>query len=238
MLIKEQIPSFPKLIALGEVIEEVAHGSSNERTISAKYHSDAEREYAEELALEKILSLLQESKIRATGRASTEKKGKGKGKRWEGQQYRNHSKLRTYIEPGFWSQFVFQKTSWFRTARNESMEYADILLVFDDCKQHLRDDVLARREITEKIDEEISHSDYSTPYIDLMRQAIEEFEITAENQPIKETLVEWFLTQEIDGQRVSRATAEYLASFVRLPSSRAGGNRPWKVRVRQHQDAE
>jgi hypothetical protein len=118
------------------------------------------------------------------------------------------------------------------------MEYADIFLVFDDCKQHLHDDVLAHRETAEAVDEKVSDSDYSTPYIDLMRQAIDEFEITAENQPIKETLVEWFLAQEVDGQRVSRATAEYLASFVRLPSSRTGGNRPWKVRARQPQDAE
>lgn len=236
MLIKEQIPSFPKLITLGELIREVAHGTTNERAISARYHSHAEREYAEDLSLEKILSLLREGKIRATGRASSEKKGTGK--RWEGQQYRNHSKLRTYIDPNFWSQFVFQKTSWFSTARSETIEYVDIKLVLEDCKQHLRDDVLAHREPTEKIEERASDSDYSTPYINLMWQAIDEFKITANNQPIKETLVEWFLTQEIDGQRISRVTAEYLASFVRLPSSRTGGNRPWKVRAQQHQDAE
>src|SRR5215203_4996644 len=137
MLIKEQIPSFPKLTALGTLIDEVAHGTTNERAISAKYHSDAEREYAEDLALEKILSLLREGKIRATGRSSSEKRGTGK--RWEGQQYRSHSKLRTYIDANFWSRFVFQKTSWFSTARSESMEYADIMLVFQDCKQQLRD---------------------------------------------------------------------------------------------------
>ena len=193
MLIKEQIPAFPKLTALGSLIEEVAHGTTKERAISAKYHSDAEREYAEDLALGKILGLLREGKIRATGRVSSEKKGTGK--RWEGQQYRNHSKLRTYIEPEFWSRFVFQKTSWFSTARSESMEYADIKLVFEDCKQHLRDDVLAHREPIEKAEAEASSSDYFTPYIDLMWQAIDEFKITTENQPIKETLVEWFLTQ-------------------------------------------
>jgi hypothetical protein len=132
---------------------------------------------------------------------------------------------------------VFQRTSWFRTARSESIEYADVLLVLDDCKQHLHEDVLAHRETAKKIDEEVSDSDYSTPYIDLMWQAIGEFQITSENQPIKETLVEWFLAKEIDGQKVSSVTAEYLASFVRLPSSRTDGNRPWKVRARQHQDA-
>jgi hypothetical protein len=236
MLIKEQIPSFPKLIALGTVMMEVAHGATSDQVISTKYHSSAEREYAEDLALEKILSLLRDSKIRATGRASSEKKGVGK--RWEGQQYRNHSKLRTYVDQNFWSRFVFQRTSWFGTARNESMEYADVMLVLEDCRQHLHDDVVARREPVEKIEGDDSHSDYSTPYINLMWQAIDEFKITAENQPIKETLVEWFLTHEIDGQRVSRVTAEYLASFVRLPSSRTGGNRPWKVRAQQHQDAE
>jgi hypothetical protein len=80
-----------------------------------------------------------------------------------------------------------------------------------------------------------SATGYSTPYIELMMQAIGEFEISRENQPIKETLVEWFLSKKIAGQNISRATAEYLASFVRLSESRSGGNRPWKVRAQQHE---
>jgi hypothetical protein len=86
-----------------------------------------------------------------------------------------------------------------------------------------------------RIEESETASDYSTPYIDLMWQAIDHFKISNDNQPIKDILVDWFLAQEIAGQSVSRATAEYLVSFVRLPISRLGGNRPWKVRAQQIQ---
>lgn len=228
MLIREQLPNFPELVNLSSVLRQVAHGTTNQDSISSKYYSYAEQEFAEELALDKIVSLLRQGNIRSTGRPSSEKKGTGK--RWEGQQYKNHSKQRSYIEKEFWKCFVFQKHSGFRTARSENMEYADILLVLEECRDHLRDEVLAHAQDSKQ---EYRDSDYSTPYIDLMHQVIEEFDITAENQPIKETLVEWFLAQEIDGQSVSRATAEYLASFVRLPSSRTGGNRPWKIRAQQ-----
>jgi hypothetical protein len=112
------------------------------------------------------------------------------------------------------------------------------LLVQDDCVKQLADDLAAHQDAAETYTESESTSNYSTPYIDLMWQAIDHFEISRENQPIKENLVEWLLTQKIAGQNISRSTAEYLASFVRLPESRAGGNRPWKVRAQQHQKDE
>ena len=219
-------------------MNEVAHGTNDPQHIGNKYYSTAERDYAEELATEKILSFVRQGLIRATGRMSQTKKGSAA--RWEAQQYKQHSKVRSYIEVEFWCTAVFPKPFYhLRTARIEGKEYTDILLVLDDCMKHLADDVRAHQDAEETSSEfAATNSDYSTPYIDLMWQAIDHFGITRENQPIKENLVEWFLTQKIAGQNISRSTAEYLASFVRLPESRTGGNRPWKVRAQQHQKDE
>ncbi len=212
---------------------EVAHGTSDEKHWN--YHSFAERNYAEELATAKVMSLIRDGSIRTTGRMSEIKKGPAK--RWEAQQYKQHSKVRTYIDAEFWRTAAVVKSHiGFNTARTDGQEYTDVLLVLDDCIKHLADEVAAHGQDSKADTRGASQrSDYSTPYIDLMWQAIDHFKISGENQPIKDTLVEWFRSQEIAGQKVSRATAEYLASFVRLPESRLGGNRPWKVRAQQPQ---
>jgi hypothetical protein len=232
MNIKDQIPSFPELIGFYWVMCEVAHGTSDQKQWN--YHSAAERNYAEELATAKVMSLIRDGSIRTTGRMSEIKKGPAK--RWEAQQYKQHSKVRAYIDAEFWRTAAVVKSHiGFNTARTNGQEYTDVLLVLDDCIKHLADEVAAhgRNSKTDNTDAS-QQSDYSTP-IDLMWQAIDHFKISGENQPIKDTLVEWFRSQEIAGQKVSRATAEYLASFVRLPESRLGGNRPWKVRGQQPQ---
>lgn len=118
--------------------------------------------------------------------------------------------------------------------RSNNSEYADVMFVLDDVRQELRDEILAARG---EDNQEATESSYTTPYIELMHEAIHQFEIDPDNQPIKETLVEWFLERQIAGQKVSRATAEYLASFVRLPESRTGGNRPWKVKAQREKQS-
>jgi hypothetical protein len=181
------------------------------------------------------MSLIRQGHIRATGRVSKTKKGSAA--RWQTQQYKQHSKIRSYIEPEFWKTAVVIRSYFgFHTARVDGKEYTGILLVLEDCLKHLEDDLAAHGTDDDTQNEvAAAASDYSTPYIELMWHAIDHFQISSENQPIKDNLVEWFRSQEIAGQKVSRATAEYLASFVRLPASRLGGNRPWKVRAHQPQ---
>jgi len=229
------------MIHAGQLVDQIAHGTSDLRRINEKYYSDAEREHPEDLAKAKIMSLVREGRIRATGRMSVTKTGKWAA-RWEVQQYKQHSKIRTYIEEDFWRTAVSAKYGFLNNAKIDGKEYTDIMLVLEDCVAELRDDLLAhdgesRADTQDGATE--AERNYSTPYVDLMWQAIEHFKITEENQPIKEILVEWFLSQEIEGQKVSKSNAEYLASFVRLPASRLGGNRPWKVRALQpnHDDS-
>jgi hypothetical protein len=79
-------------------------------------------------------------------------------------------------------------------------------------------------------DDEVAGSvgTYTTPYLDLMRRAIEELRISAHSQPKKETVVVWFREQKIDHQPLSENFARHLATFVRLPESQRGGNRKWR----------
>lgn len=64
---------------------------------------------------------------------------------------------------------------------------------------------------------------YTTPYLDLMQAAIARFGITAEDQGKKDYLVDWFLTQEIEGEPVSNKLADAMATLIRLPSAQRGG---------------
>lgn len=66
---------------------------------------------------------------------------------------------------------------------------------------------------------------YTTPYLDLMQEAIRSFQMTPQRQQKKETLVAWFLEQEVDGEPVSDNLASAMATLVRLPSSQRGGAR-------------
>jgi hypothetical protein len=231
MTVKDQIPSFPELIAVSTIRDLIAHGSDDYNVIASKYHSNPEREHADELALNRIIELLRSGLIRATGRRSDIRQGSSE--RWQAQRYKQHSKIREYIAKAFWNQVIFLKSIHLNTARSKDEEYTDIRLVFDDCRNQLAEDVAAHADVNAANEPETLVSEYSTPYIDLMWRAIDEFNISAENQPIKDNLVEWFLDQEIAGQKISQVTANYLASFVRLPESRTGGNRPWKVRAQK-----
>lgn len=68
---------------------------------------------------------------------------------------------------------------------------------------------------------------YTTPYLELMQQAILELDISAGNQPKKEIVMDWFRGRKVDEVPLSENHIRYLASFVRLPRSQRGGNRPW-----------
>lgn len=69
------------------------------------------------------------------------------------------------------------------------------------------------------------NSVYTTPFLELMRAAIVQLKISDSHQLKKEEIVEWFLKQKIDGAAISKNAAENMATFVRLPESRKGGNK-------------
>ena len=71
----------------------------------------------------------------------------------------------------------------------------------------------------------IPKPNYTTPYIELMFQAIEEHRITETNQSKKEFLTEWFLSKSTPQTQISKNKAELMATFIRLPESGIGGNK-------------
>jgi hypothetical protein len=66
---------------------------------------------------------------------------------------------------------------------------------------------------------------YTTPYLELMQAAIVHFGISAERQEKKDCLVDWFLTQHIEGEPVSRNLADAMATLIRLPAAQRGGSK-------------
>lgn len=64
---------------------------------------------------------------------------------------------------------------------------------------------------------------YTTPYLELMQAAIRYFGLTYQRQEKKEVLSDWFRTQRIDGDPVSKNLADAMATLIRLPSAQRGG---------------
>lgn len=81
--------------------------------------------------------------------------------------------------------------------------------------------------LSQPIGEDRAERPYTTPYLDLMQRAITELGITAEQQPKKETVMEWFRQQEIDQRAPSENHIRHMATFVRRPDTQKGGNRKW-----------
>lgn len=79
-------------------------------------------------------------------------------------------------------------------------------------------------------DPTVSDQLYNTAWLRLMHEAIDHFEITDKNQPLADTLREWFRAKTADGQPVSANLAKAMTTFVRLPKNMRGGNRPFPPR--------
>lgn len=64
---------------------------------------------------------------------------------------------------------------------------------------------------------------YTTPYLELLQQAIAANGITERYQCKKELLSDWFRSQEVEGEPLSHNLADAMATLIRLPSSQRGG---------------
>jgi len=71
---------------------------------------------------------------------------------------------------------------------------------------------------------------YTTPYMSLMRKAVEFFNISDDHQPKHAVLVEWFCGKKIEGKKITKKIAGDMASLVCLPSSHDDGAPPPKKR--------
>ena len=74
----------------------------------------------------------------------------------------------------------------------------------------------------------IEPTEYTTPYLELIKRAISENRIDEMDQSKKEALVAWFMDQDVEGVPLSAHLAKAMATIIRMPSSqRGGGKRSW-----------
>lgn len=74
----------------------------------------------------------------------------------------------------------------------------------------------------------VEPTEYTTPYLELIKRAISENRIDEIDQSKKVVLVEWFKDQHVEGEPLSGNLANAMATIIRMPSSqRGGGKRSW-----------
>jgi hypothetical protein len=66
---------------------------------------------------------------------------------------------------------------------------------------------------------------YTTPYLELMQEAIEHFGLSDARQEKKDSLYEWFLNKEVEGMPISNNLADAMATLIRQPGAQRGGAR-------------
>lgn len=94
--------------------------------------------------------------------------------------------------------------------------YTDIYIPFQDLKRefHSRHSTTAFNAIEKR---------YSTPYMEIMVEVINELKITDTNQPLKKILTDVIIQKMTErGLRPSQSLAEYMATIIRLPESQKG----------------
>lgn len=206
----------------------LAHGTCNKEEISALYLTRVESEHSEDIALEKLTQALRTGSITATGLLGQKPKLPIRD-RWETQQFSGFSKVRTSIPKESWEEVRINNARndfsemWVRTPNGQ---YNSVFLSRIDFEKTFNQKIIYPGE-KDPCGDTTYEGAYVPPYIGLMLNAIEHFNISETNQPLLETLIHWFQEQTIEGQKISENEAKKLASFVRLPSSKKGGNRPW-----------
>lgn len=74
----------------------------------------------------------------------------------------------------------------------------------------------------------VEPTEYTTPYLELVKRAISENGIDDWDQSKKVALVAWFKDQHVEGEPLSGNLANAMATIIRMPSSqRGGGKRSW-----------
>jgi hypothetical protein len=170
-------------------------------------------------AQEQLLVTLRDGDLHATGRYSDTPPP-----RWEsgGRRWMMHSGRDAQILTEHWRGGQY---SW----NQDSLDLPDGQYIDIQVPRFMIVAIWPPRPKHEERDSAGPSARYTTPYLDLMRRAIDELRISATSQPKKETVVAWFREQTIDRQLISDNFARHLATFVRLPESQRGGNRKWRL---------
>lgn len=215
-------------LSLTDVILLTAHGTTDSSKAINKHLSYEEMKISEDKAHREVIELLKQGKYIASGLKSSIKK-KPIHEKWQSQQYCIPQKERVTISQQDWETVHVKKDNWGeKWVRTPSCQYTRVFIPtsqyekIHNCKINYHDSQEENFNTNNK-------ASYAPPYLLLMLEAIEHFNISENNQPLIDILIEWFESKNIEGKKISNNEAKKLASFVRLPSSQKGGNRPWNT---------
>lgn len=161
-----------------------------------------------------LLVALRDGDILAQGRY-TEERTHGWGYGGNSSGFGLHSGYHTSIIPEQWREAKYS----FGCLTARDWEFIDIRLPRFMVKAIWPDDIPK----PERAGQGAVDTTYTTPYLDLMQAAIAHFGITDENQGKKDCLTDWFSTQQVEGEPVSRNLSDAMATLIRLPSAQRGG---------------
>lgn len=171
-------------------------------------------------ALNGLLLALRDGYVRATGRRSATKRVVSEG---DGEIWRLHASDPTLITTDEWRSGDFDSECLVLTG--PSWQYIQIEVPCFMVKGIWPD--WPECDAPDSAMADIA-AGYSTPYLDLMEEAIAYFHLSDVHQEKKEVLVEWFRNHRVEGAQISGNLAGAMATLVRLPSAQKGGaKRSW-----------
>ena len=183
--------------------------------IGARPAAEEPRRYPSQSSIDSFLIALRDGYVRATGRRSTIRRNDCEDDR---NVWRLHVVDPTLITTDEWRAGEFDSNELMLTG--PSWQYIHIQVpefmvkaIWPDWPEGDDEPAIFH----------LDAPDYTTPYLELMQQAILQFGLTVLHQEKKEVLSDWFRTQRIDGEPVSKNLADAMATLVRLPSAQRGG---------------
>lgn len=170
-------------------------------------------EKSEEEARSELMTALRDGDLHATGRLSLRRRERyATGySAWE-----FHSSYPQPISPGHWREGRLGHMG-------KNLEYAEGEFIDIRIPRVMVLTIWPELPLDARPQTSGSETVYTTPYMDLMQAAIQQYGLSATHQDKKESLVAWFLEREVDGEPVSRNLAEAMATLIRLPQSQRGG---------------
>lgn len=182
--------------------------------LGARPPAEEPRRYPSQRSIDGLLLALRDGYVRATGRRSTTRRH---GCSNEQDGWRLHATDPTLITTDEWRAGEFDP---------------DTLALTGPCWQYIQiqvPDFMVKSiwpdwpECTSAETRPTNGEFYTTPYFELMKEAIGYFGLSVQNQEKKEVLSDWFREQTVEGEQISRNLANSMATLVRLPSAQRGG---------------
>lgn len=116
--------------------------------------------------------------------------------------------------------------NWFEEYKKLKEQYAQDLGEILEIKRQ-RDELLATlKKVSPLIQKKAQEKQtYTSPYIELMLEAINANHLSNTDQSKKDSLKDWFIKNAPEGIAISDKKADMMATLVRLPESGVGGNK-------------